>query len=652
MANQSPPIQTIIVDDDNRDSIPQDLLVFLEKANDQGYVTYDEITDFITSNETGDDESDRSTIFDEFVADIRDTGIPVFETTPTEEDLLQGDSGSTDDIDFEEEQLSAALTAIEKNQTGRTTDPLRMYMREMGGVGLLDRDEEIDIAKRLETGISLQLEALAHFPGTVEYILRVYDDVAQRQKLEELLVGYLDPLEHVPQAEQVDPTKPKAKPTKKKRGPDPKLCKRRFEALRRAHRKCERALATERSWTTARAQAALGEVAQVFKYLKFTPVHHDAICRMAEASWKRVQTERRTLERIVRRCRMSLEDFRAETKGRESSQAWIKRHIQYGRSYSRRLEACETELRRAIRYIKEEELDQRHSKADLRNQIKTHPKQSRKILNTQMSFTAIKRIHERIRAGQQMTNEAKNRMIVSNLRLVMAIAKKYTNRGLHFLDLIEEGNLGLMKAVDKFEYRRGFKFSTYATWWIRQAITRSIADHARTIRVPVHMIETINKLNRVSRQLTQELGRDPNANELSKRMAINGDKVRQVQEIGREPVSMERPVGEDGDATLGDFIEDTDTATPIEATSYENLREAVVELLDILEPRERQVLCMRFGIGVNQDHTLEEVGKQFEVTRERIRQIEAHAIQRIGRSDQAKVLAQQFIDSLRKPRAA
>ena len=647
MATQSPLNRTISVDLDHSNGIPEHLLEFLDKAREQGFVTYEEVTDFIGSDDE-DDESDRSTIFDEFVADIRDAGIPVFQNPPTEEDLVQGVSRSLDDEDLEEEQLSAALTAIEKNTTGRTTDPLRMYMREMGGVGLLNREEEIEIAKRLEAGISMQLEALAHFPGIVDYTLSVYDDAADRKKLEEILVGYLDPLEHVPVAVQVDPTKPKQKSTKaKRRGPEPKECKRRFERLRRANRKCKQVLATQSAWTTKPSQKALDELAQVFKYLKFTPAHHATICRMAEESWQHMVRQRRVLERIVRRSRMPYQEFRDATKGRESSSAWLNRHLKAGEPHSKRLASNEVELRRAIRYIKEEEKDQRHSKAKFRELYELPKPRTRKPISQKISYAVVKRIHDQVKAGEEITNLAKNNMVESNLRLVMAIAKKYTNRGLHFLDLIEEGNLGLMKAVDKFEYRRGFKFSTYATWWIRQAITRSIADHARTIRVPVHMIETINKLSRVTRQLTQELGRDPNAEELSGRMDLNGDKVRQVQVLGREPVSMERPVGEDGDATIGDFIEDPDSESPMDATSYENLKDEVNELLATLTPRERQILCMRYGIGVNQDHTLEEVGKQFDVTRERIRQIEVGAMRQIGRSNRALALKKQFIEAQR-----
>ncbi len=627
---------------DNKDTAPTELITFLERAREQGYVTYEEITDFI---DVGDDDSDIGLIFEEFVADIKDAGIRVFETPPTEEDLLQGnDPSSSDDDDLEEEQLSAALIAIEKNVTGRTTDPLRMYMREMGAVGLLTRDEEIEIARRLEDGISDELEALAYYPGVVEYVLNVYDDVTKRKKLGELLVGYLDPMEHVPQAKQIDANTPKdPSQTNKRKGPDVAEAKKRFARLRRTYRKAQKVIASQKSWRSDESIKALTTVARVFKFFKFTQPHHDHLCEMAELSWQRVRQQERELRKLVKRCRMPFEIFQKEFEGKESSSAWVKRHIKANHSYSKRIAKYEVELMRAHRCIREEEIDQRYSVNAMKR--KTSVPRDRRLATTHnhTTYASICEIHQRVRAGQKKRSIAKNNMVEANLRLVMSIAKKYTNRGLHFLDLIEEGNLGLMKAVDKFEYRRGFKFSTYATWWIRQAITRSIADHARTIRVPVHMIETINKLNRVTRQMTQELGREPNSEELAERMEINDDRVRRVQEIGREPVSMERPLGEDGDATVGDFIEDNNTKTPIDVTAYENLRDVIEVILNELDPRERQVLCMRFGIGMNQDHTLEEVGKQFDVTRERIRQIEATAMRRIQNSLAARVLAEDFI---------
>ena len=626
---------------DQNDSLNDSIELFLAKAREQGYVTYEEITDFL---DIGDDDSDLTVVFEEFVADIKDAGIKVFEAPPTEEDLLQGNEASmSDDELLEEEQLNAALHAIEKNQTGRTTDPLRMYMREMGKVGLLTREKEIDIAKRLEAGISLQLEGLAYFPGVVDYILEVYERACKRKKMGDLLVGYLNPMAVVKPAEQIDANAPKDETKEKKRkGPDPIEAAKRMDELIKVYTKCQKVLKQEKNWRTPKAVKALDNVANVFKYFKFTPNHHEHICNMAEQSWKQLRSQERELEKCVRRSRMPLETFYEEYRGKEASSAWFKRHSE-GNTYSKKLATYEVEIMRAHRYIKEEELDQRHSRLEMKRKTgiaPTHPidKKNRPGLK----YHLIKDIHAKIKKGERERSLAKNDMVEANLRLVMSIAKKYTNRGLHFLDLIEEGNLGLMKAVDKFEYRRGYKFSTYATWWIRQAITRAIADHARTIRVPVHMIETINKLNRITRQMTQELGQEPTPEELAERMEIGEEKVRKVQEIGREPVSMERPVGEDGDATVGDFIEDASAESPVDNTAYRNLSDAIKETLDDMDPREAQVLRMRFGIGMNQDHTLEEVGKQFDVTRERIRQIEAMAMREISNSHRIRALLKDY----------
>ena len=623
--------------------IPTELLDFIERARDQGYATHEEIADFLSADK---EDENLGAIFEEFVADMRDAGIPVFPTTPSEEDLLNTENGSIPDEEYAEEQLSAALDAFEKNKTGRTTDPLRMYMREMGGVDLLSREKEIELAKQFEEGISLQLAALAHFPGVIDYVLTVYDDVSARNKVEELVVSFLEPMDFVPVGKQVDSkTQRNHKPKGPRvRGPDLKETRKRFNQLRRLHKQSQTILRKEKSRSSAKSQAALDKVSAVFKYIKLTPTYHDAIIQMVVYSWTRMRQEQKELKQILKRCRFPLDEFSEATKGHESSEAWLTRALKSRQPYRKHLEKYQVQIKRAHRHIKVEEDSQEFSVEEMsRNWGVSRPKQ-RIPVPTRVCYGTVRNIHQQIKKGERISNLAKNHMIEANLRLVMAIAKKYTNRGLHFLDLIEEGNLGLMKAVDKFEYRRGFKFSTYATWWIRQAITRSIADHARTIRVPVHMIETINKLNRVSRQLTQELGRAPMSKELSERMEVKNDKIRQVQDLGREPVSTERSVGEDGDATIGEFIEDQTTISPDDETANENLRQAMEKLLDSLTTRERQILCMRYGIGVNQDHTLDEVGKQFDVTRERIRQIETQALRRIENTPAARMLAQDYLN--------
>ena len=618
--------------------IPTELLDFIEKARDQGFVTHQEIVDFLRA---GEDDENLGTIFEEFVADMQDAGIPVFESTPTEEDLLASDGGSLPNSELEDEQLTAALDAFEKNTTGRTTDPLRMYMREMGGVGLLSRDEEIDLAKRFESGIRRQLEALASFPGVVDYVLETYDDVAKRGKLEELVVGFLNPLDDVPVGQQVDPNVQKAERPKgpRVRGPDEKETRSRFTKLRNAHKRCQTVLRKEKSRATTASKKALKDVANVFKFIKLTPKHHLIVTEMVEHSWEHMRQQERELHKIVLRTGVPLEDFKQAVKGHESSANWLDRFLKRKDSSSKQLAKYKVQILRAHRHIREEEESQVYSVQEMQKSYDIERSTQRRPVPTKLSYAAIRDIYRQVKVGERESNDAKNHMIEANLRLVMAIAKKYTNRGLHFLDLIEEGNLGLMKAVDKFEYRRGFKFSTYATWWIRQAITRAIADHARTIRVPVHMIETINKLNRVTRQLTQELGREPKPYELSNRMDVNNDKVRQVQDLRREPISTERPVGEDGDATVGDFIEDTNNQSPMDEAADEKLRGTVKELLSGLTTRERQILCMRFGIGLNHGHTLDEVGKQFDVTRERIRQIESLAMRRIQNTPAARIIA-------------
>ena len=585
----------------------------IAKGKDQGFLTYSEVNDHLP-----DDLNDTHQIED-IISMINDMGITVYESAeavPDADDLLNDSDNTTDELAAEE--AAAALAAVE-TEAGRTTDPVRMYMREMGSVELLTREGEIAIAKRIEEGMRDVLAAAAYYPGTVEYILDRYAEATRDDKLHELLVGYLDPAIHVPPAAQVDISAATEEDkdddsSKERKGPDPVEAKRRFSALRRAFNKSRRSMETRGA--SAQAEADLAKLANVFSFFKLALKHYDHVVQMPRQALRLVQQQERAIQdACVNQAGMPRRDFLAEHVGNESSIAWVDRRIEARHNYSRRLAKSREEIARAQK--------------KLRSLSK----------ETGLRVPHIKDINRRISLGEAKMGRAKKDMVEANLRLVISIAKKYTNRGLQFLDLIQEGNIGLMKAVDKFEYRRGYKFSTYATWWIRQAITRSIADQARTIRIPVHMIETINKLTRISRQLLQEKGREPTPEELGERMEMPEDKVRRVMKIAKEPISMETPVGDDEDSHLGDFIEDLSIGSPAELATGEDLKEVTRNVLGGLTAREAKVLRMRFGIDMNTDHTLEEVGKQFDVTRERIRQIEAKALRKLrhpSRSEQLK----------------
>jgi RNA polymerase primary sigma factor len=489
-----------------------------------------------------------------------------------------------------------------------------MYMREMGTVELLTREGEIAIAKRIEEGIRDVLSALSYYPGPVEYLLETYAEATKEGRLGDVLVGYLDPTDNVPQAQQVQPGIPQQPAAKKSsedddevdKGPDPVEAKKRFTKLKRDYNKALK-LKGENGRDDAATGKQLAKLAEAFSPFKLVPRHFDEMVEMARDGLRRVRRQERVImNACIRQARMPRDVFRKAYMGNETSVAWVNRLIKQKKDYSSALETHKDEIVRAQKRLK----------------ILT--------MGTRLSVAEIKDINRRMSLGEAKARRAKKDMVEANLRLVIAIAKKYTNRGLQFLDLIQEGNIGLMKAVDKFEYRLGFKFSTYATWWIRQAITRSIADQARTIRIPVHMIETINKLNRVSRQLVQEMGREPTPEELGERMEMPEDKVRRVVKMAKGPISMETPVGADEDASLGDFIEDATIGSPLELATGEGLKEAAGELLAGLTVREAKVLRMRYGIDMNTDHTLEEVGRQFNVTRERIRQIEAKALRKLA----------------------
>ncbi|MCY3811655.1 MAG: RNA polymerase sigma factor RpoD [Gammaproteobacteria bacterium] len=592
------------------------------KGKEQGYLTYAEVNDHLPADISDPDQ------IEDIIRMIEDMGIKVYESAeaaPDADELLNTGENTADEVAAEE--AAAALVEVE-TETGRTTDPVRMYMREMGTVELLTREGEIAIAKRIEEGIRDVLNAVAYFPGTVKYILDRYAESVEEDKLADLLVGYLDPAEHVPPAAQVDltATTDDKDETPERKGPDPVVADMRFTELRKAFTKANRAI-TKHGRTEPGAAPAVLNMADVFSFFKLVPKHYDHIVDMPRAALRRIRREERAmLSTCVDQAGMPRRDFVAEYHGHETSIEWVDERIAARHDYSRRLARVREDVLRAQKKI----------------QAVTE--------RTGLGVKQIKDINRRMSLGEAKARRAKKDMVEANLRLVISIAKKYTNRGLQFLDLIQEGNIGLMKAVDKFEYRRGYKFSTYATWWIRQAITRSIADQARTIRIPVHMIETINKLIRISRQMLQEKGREPTPEELGERMEMPEEKVRRVLKIANEPISMETPIGDDEDSHLGDFIEDATIGSPAELATGQGLKEATRNVLGGLTTREAKVLRMRFGIDMNTDHTLEEVGKQFDVTRERIRQIEAKALRKLrhpSRSDHLRSFLDEWTENRR-----
>jgi len=573
----------------------------ISKGREQGYLTYAEVNDHLP-----DEISDPEQIED-IIGMINDMGIMVHETAPESDDLMQ-EGDSTDELAAEE--AAAVLVAVE-NEAGRTTDPVRMYMREMGTVELLTREGEIVIAKRIEEGIRDVLHAVAYFPGTTDVILAEYESSQEEEgKLADILIGFLDVTEFVPPAAQVVPGEKKDEDEEEEdKGADPVLAAERFETLRKQIKKTERAI-KKYGRGTPQVEKELTALGDAFQFFKMVPKHYDRIVSSVRDVHAQVRRqERHIMNTCIRRAKMPRKVFLAEFSGKEGDVKWVQRLIKAGHEG---LKPFEDEVSRAQKKI-------RNMSAQ-----------------TGMAVSEIKDINRRMSIGEAKARRAKKDMVEANLRLVISIAKKYTNRGLQFLDLIQEGNIGLMKAVDKFEYRRGYKFSTYATWWIRQAITRSIADQARTIRIPVHMIETINKLSRISRQMLQEMGREPTPEELGVRMDMPEDKVRRVLKIAKEPISMETPIGDDEDSHLGDFLDSNNNlgdsaavGSPIDTATEEGLQEATRGVLAGLTAREAKVLRMRFGIDMNTDHTLEEVGKQFDVTRERIRQIEAKALRKL-----------------------
>ena len=583
----------------------------IARGKEQGYLTYAEVNDHLPEDISDPDQDE------DIIQMINDMGIKVFETAPDADELLLAENDSTDDIAAAE--AAAALAAVE-TEAGRTTDPVRMYMREMGTVELLTREGEIAIAKRIEEGIREMLAALACYPGAVTAILDEYKPVeTEDRKLTDVLIGYLNPADHVPSAQEIAEAQArktanggKTDESEQDTGPDPVEAKKRFGAIDAQNTKTDRSI--KRYGRDAKSAIAnLVALGELFKFLKLTPRILEPVVNTPRNTLARVRDQEREIQRlVVQHAKMPRKDFIKAFVGNETNPRWLDKAIKADKPYSKKLAGVRDDIVRCINKFKAIEE------------------------STGLSLTEIKDINRRMSLGEARARRAKKEMVEANLRLVISIAKKYTNRGLQFLDLIQEGNIGLMKAVDKFEYRRGYKFSTYATWWIRQAITRSIADQARTIRIPVHMIETINKLNRISRQMLQEIGREPTPEELGERMEMPEDKIRKVLKIAKEPISMETPIGDDEDSHLGDFIEDGTVDSPVDSATDQSLRDATTDVLGSLTAREAKVLRMRFGIEMNTDHTLEEVGKQFDVTRERIRQIEAKALRKLrhpSRSD-------------------
>ncbi|WP_260291958.1 RNA polymerase sigma factor RpoD [Sedimenticola hydrogenitrophicus] len=605
----------------------------IAKGKEQGFLTYAEVNDHLPDGIVEPEQ------IEDIIRMINDMGIQVHESAPDADDQVMSDSAVSTDDDAAEE-AAAALASVDSD-FGRTTDPVRMYMREMGTVELLTREGELKIAKRIEEGQNQVLTALSTYPDTINTILDLLAKVdAEEIRLTDVIVGFAQPEEEAeaivapvpaPKSsdastagkdvddEDEDEEADDAEEEDPNRGPDPEEAARKSEELKQAC-KSQTALLEKHGREHKKTIAASEELTAAFMEFRYSPkVFNTLVEKLREAIAFVRSQERAIMDLCVNTAHMPRKEFITSFPDNETDLAWIDRQIEKGADYAGALATTRDDVLRAQKKLLE--LEQR----------------------CKLTIAEIKEINRQMSIGEAKARRAKKEMVEANLRLVISIAKKYTNRGLQFLDLIQEGNIGLMKAVDKFEYRRGYKFSTYATWWIRQAITRSIADQARTIRIPVHMIETINKLNRISRQMVQEMGREATPEELAERMDMPEDKVRKVLKIAKEPISMETPIGDDEDSHLGDFIEDSGVISPIDSATGEGLREATQNMLCGLTSREAKVLRMRFGIDMNTDHTLEEVGKQFDVTRERIRQIEAKALRKLRHPSRSENL-RSFLD--------
>lgn len=606
------------------------LKLLVTRGKEQGYLTYAEVNDHLPEDIVDSDQ------IEDIIQMINDMGIQVMEEAPDADDLLLAENTTSTDEDAEE-AAAQVLSSVE-SEIGRTTDPVRMYMREMGTVELLTREGEIDIAKRIEDGINQVQCSVAEYPEAITYLLEQYDRVeAEEARLSDLITGFVDPnaeeemaptathvgselsQEDLDDDEDEDEEDGDDDAADDDNSIDPELAREKFAELR-AQYVVTRDTIKAKGRSHAAAQEEILKLSEVFKQFRLVPKQFDYLVNSMRVMMDRVRTqERLIMELCVEQCKMPKKNFITLFTGNETSETWFNAAIAMNKPWSEKLHDVAEEVQRCLQKLRQIEEE------------------------TGLTIEQVKDINRRMSIGEAKARRAKKEMVEANLRLVISIAKKYTNRGLQFLDLIQEGNIGLMKAVDKFEYRRGYKFSTYATWWIRQAITRSIADQARTIRIPVHMIETINKLNRISRQMLQEMGREPTPEELAERMLMPEDKIRKVLKIAKEPISMETPIGDDEDSHLGDFIEDTTLELPLDSATTESLRAATHDVLAGLTAREAKVLRMRFGIDMNTDHTLEEVGKQFDVTRERIRQIEAKALRKLRHPSRSEVL-RSFLD--------
>jgi len=601
------------------------------KGKEKGFLTYAEVNDHLPQDIFEPEQ------IEDIIQMIGDMGIKVYETVPDADELSIGEE-SSDTADEDAVEAAAQVLATVESEIGRTTDPVRMYMREMGTVELLTREGEIVIAKRIEEGIKEVQNSVSEYPATITGLLNNWDSYeAEEMKLTDMISGFVDPNDEMTQAvsathigseltdsqlkeeDQVDEVVDEEDEEEGPKGPCPEEAAEKFAELRKLNAVVEASI-EKNGRGHPETRKAINEQAEFFQQFKLIPKQFDRMVKSIRESMNTVRTQERLVLKIcVEQNKMPKKAFISLFKGNETNEAWLSAIYATESDYATRIKEFDEDLRRCVRKMISIEAE------------------------TALTIADLKDISRNMSIGEAKARRAKKEMVEANLRLVISIAKKYTNRGLQFLDLIQEGNIGLMKAVDKFEYRRGYKFSTYATWWIRQAITRSIADQARTIRIPVHMIETINKLNRISRQMLQEMGREPQPEELAERMMMPEDKIRKVLKIAKEPISMETPIGDDEDSHLGDFIEDTTIALPVDCATSESLKNATNDVLEGLTAREAKVLRMRFGIDMNTDHTLEEVGKQFDVTRERIRQIEAKALRKLRHPSRSEQL-RSFLD--------